>query len=199
MKKTIATILSLFIFFIAFAQEKPEGLFINSKAPDFKAKDQNGNEVNMKDLRKKGNVVVVFYRGNWCPYCSKYIKKLQDSLEVIKSAGAQLVLITPEAEQGIDSTVAKTGATFPIIYDKDMKIANGYKVAFKVDEKTVGRYKNFGVDLLKTNAQTKDAYLPVPAVYIVNTDGAVLFRFFEEDYKKRLAVSDILQALKGGK
>jgi peroxiredoxin len=197
MKKAIATVFSFFIFLSVFAQDRPEGLFINSKAPDFKAKDQNGNEIVFKDLRKKGNVVVVFYRGNWCPYCSKYLKKLQDSLDIIRSKGAQVIAITAEAEEGIDSTISKTGASFPIIYDKDMKIANGYKVAFKVEEKVVTRYKNSNpsIDLLKINNQLKDVYLPVPAIYIVNTEGSVIFRYFEEDYKKRAAVKDILNAL----
>ena len=95
MKKALATVLSLFVLLMAFAQEKPEGLFINSKAFDFKAKDQNGVEVNLKDLRKKGNVVVVFYRGAWCPYCTRYVKRLQDSLDLIRARGAQLVVITP--------------------------------------------------------------------------------------------------------
>lgn len=195
MKKLLVTIFSFFILHSAFAQEKPEGLFINSKAPEIKAKDQNGNDVILKDLRKKGNVVVVFYRGNWCPYCSRYLKKLQDSLDFIRAKGAQLIVITPEAEEGVDSSAAKSGAQFPIISDKDMKIANGYKVAFKVDEKTLGRYKMSGIDLLKNNNQSKDAYLPVPAVYIVNTEGSIKFRYFEEDYKKRLTIKDLLKAL----
>lgn len=196
MKKIIATILAAFVVFTAFAQDKPEGLFINSKAPDFKAVDQNGKEVNFKDLRKKGNVVVVFYRGNWCPYCNRHLRKLQDSLEQIVAKGAQVIAITPESAEGIDSTIAKTGVTFPVISDKDMKISKGYKVSFKVDDRTVGRYKNAGIDLLKNNNQTKEAYLPVPAVYIVDTDGSVIFRFFEEDYKRRPTVKDILAELK---
>jgi len=195
MKKLLVTIFSFFILHSAFAQEKPEGLFINSKAPEIKAKDQNGNDVILKDLRKKGNVVVVFYRGNWCPYCSRYLKKLQDSLDFIRAKGAQLIVITPEADEGVDSSAAKSGAQFPIISDKDMKIANGYKVAFKVDEKTLGRYKMSGIDLLKNNNQSKDAYLPVPAVYIVNTEGSIKFRYFEEDYKKRLTIKDLLKEL----
>ena len=195
MKRTIFSFLACFSFALAFSQEKPEGLFINSKAPDFKAKDQDGNEVNLKDLRKKGNVVVVFYRGSWCPFCSRYMKRLQDSLEFIKAKGAQVVMITPQGDEGIDSAVAKSGATFPVLYDKDMKISNNYKVAFKVDERTLGRYKNAGIDLLETNHQKKDAYLPVPAVYIVNKEGSVTYRFFEEDYKKRLSVAEILRLL----
>ncbi|MFL5740006.1 MAG: peroxiredoxin-like family protein [Flavisolibacter sp.] len=195
MKNLLAAILSIFVLTTASAQDKPEGLFINSKAPDFKAKDQTGADVSLKELRKKGNVVVVFYRGNWCPYCNRYLKHLQDSLELIKGKGAQIVAITPEAAEAIDTTVAHTGASFPIIYDKDMKIANGYKVAFQVDDKTLGRYKNAGIDLLKTNNQVKDAYLPVPAVYVVNKEGSVTFRYFEEDYRKRLSVKELLKAL----
>jgi peroxiredoxin len=195
MKRIIATLAFLLSLTLVQAQDKPEGLFINSKAPDFKAKDQNGNEVSLKDMRKKGNVVVVFYRGNWCPFCNRYLKKLQDSLEFITAKGAQVVAISPEGDEGIDSMAAHTGATFPLIYDKDMKIGKNYKVMYRVDDRTVGRYKNAGIDLLKNNNQTKDAYLPVPAVYIVNTEGSVTFRFFDEDYKTRVSVKEILKAL----
>jgi len=195
MKQLLVSLAVLLFFSVIHAQDKPEGLFINSKAPDFKAKDQNGNEVSLKDMRKKGNVVVVFYRGNWCPFCNRYLKKLQDSLELITAKGAQVVAISPEGDEGVDSMAAHTGATFPLISDKDMKIGKNYKVMYRVDERTLGRYKNAGIDLLKNNNQTKDAYLPVPAVYIVNTEGSVTYRFFDEDYKKRLSVKEILAAL----
>jgi peroxiredoxin len=194
MKKIIFSFLSLLFVLAATAQQKPEGLFINSKAADFKAQDQNGNEVNLKDLRKKGPVVVIFYRGYWCPYCNKELKRLNDSLQLITAKGATLIAITPEGKEGIDSTVAKTGATFSIISDEGMKISNSYGVTYKVDDKLVSRYKNFGVDLLKNNNQ-KEAMLPVPAVYVINRDGAVTFRYFDEDYRKRISVKEILGAL----
>lgn len=198
MKRTFATIISFFIFYAVSAQEKPEGLFINSKVPDFKAQDQNGNEVVFKDLRKRGNVVVVFTRGSWSPYCNKFLKHLQDSLLLIAGKHAQVIAITPESHNGIDSVVAKTGVAFPIIYDSAMKITNAYHGSFRVDEKTLVRYKNSNpsIDLLKINNQRKDAYLPVTAVYIVNNEGSVTYRYFDEDYKKRVSVKEILQALK---
>lgn len=198
MKRIRITFFSFFIFHFAFAQEKPEGLFINSKVPDFKAQDQNGNEIVFKDLRKKGNVVVVFTRGSWCPYCNKFLKKLQDSLLYIAQKHAQVIVITPESHGGIDSVIEKTGARFPIIYDSAMKITNAYNGSYKVDEKTLVRYKNSNpsIDLLKINNQRKDAYLPITAVYIVNNEGSVTYRYFDEDYKKRVSVKEILQALK---
>ncbi len=181
---------------VSTAQEKPEGLFINSKAPDFKLKDQNGMEVNLKDLRKKGPVVVLFYRGNWCPYCNKELKRFQDSLQLITGKGATLVAITPEASEGVAKTIEKTGATFPILYDADLKVSKGYAVTYDVDEKITARYKNFGNDLLEINKQKGKAVLPVPAVYVINRDGAVTYRFFDADYKKRPSVKEILDELK---
>ncbi|WP_066401792.1 peroxiredoxin-like family protein [Flavisolibacter tropicus] len=195
MKKFLALAFLVFNFTIVNAQDKPEGLFINSKAPDFKGKDQNGKEISLKDLRKKGPVVVVFYRGNWCPYCNKELKRMQDSLQLLTDKSAQVVAISPEKGEGITKTVEKTGATFSILHDEDMKIAKGYGVAYQVDEKTQQRYKSFGNDLLEINGQKERAYLPVPAVYIVNRDGTITFRYFEEDYRKRVLVKDLLNNL----
>lgn len=194
MKNLLTAFLALLIVSSSFAQEKAEGLFINSKIPDFRAKDQNGNAFNLKDLRKKGNVVVVFYRGNWSPFCMRFLHKLQDSLSLITNKHASLVAITPEAQEGIDSTVKKTGATFPIIFDEDMKITNSCQGIVKMDDRTVSRLKNSGVDILALNHQ-KEATLPVPAVYILNTEGSVTFRYFEEDPRKRVSVAEIVKNL----
>lgn len=195
MKKLLAVLFTVFIVVATFAQDKPEGLFINSKAADFKLKDQSGNEIILKDLRKKGPVVVLFYRGNWSPYCMKELKRFQDSLSLITAKGGSVVAITPEGREGIDSSVAKTGATFPIIYDAEMKLAKAYGVAFKVDDKALARYKNAGTDLLKLNGQ-KEAMLPVPAVYILNKEGSVTYRYFNEDYRKLVSVKEVLDNLK---
>jgi peroxiredoxin len=180
------------------AQEKPEGLFINSKAPDFKGKDQSGNDVVLKDLRKKGPVVIIFYRGYWCPYCNKELQKLEDSLQLIKEKGGQLIAITPEKQEGITKTIEKTKASYPIIADDELKIMKAYDVAYQVDTKTIDRYKMASIDLAANNGQKPDAvYLPVPAVYIIGKDGEIKYRFFEEDYKKQASVKDILNNLVG--
>jgi peroxiredoxin len=181
-----------------FGQEKPEGLFINSKAPDFKSKDQNGNEIALKDLRKKSPVVLVFYRGYWCPYCNKELQRLQDSLQLITDGGAQLVAVTLEKQEGIAKTMEKTKASFPILSDEEMKIMKAYDVVYQVDEKTIARYKMASIDLAANNGQKPDAvYLPIPAVYVINKQGEITYRYFESDYRKRPYVKEILENLKG--
>jgi peroxiredoxin len=180
------------------AQEKPEGLFINSKAPDFKAKDQNGNEIVLKDLRKKGPVVLIFYRGYWCPYCNKELQKLEDSLQSIKDKGAQVIAITPEKQEGIAKTIEKSRVTYSIISDEELKIMRAYRVAFQVDGKSLARYKMADIDLAANNGHKPDAvYLPVPAVYVINKDGEVAYRFFDADYRNQAPVAEIIKNLVG--
>jgi peroxiredoxin len=193
--KKLLFFFALLLSFAVNAQEKPEGLFLNSKAPEFRVKDQSGVFVSLKELRKKGPVVLVFYRGSWCPYCMKELKSLQDSLSLLKDKNAQVVAVTPEASEGISKTLEKTGAVFPVLYDEEAKIAKAYGVAYTLDEKTNTRYKSFGTDLLKINNQKITPVLPVPAVYIINRDGQVTYRYFDENYRKRPTVAELLKNL----
>ncbi len=196
MKRLCFLLAITFFSLIANAQEKPEGLFINSKAPDFKADDQYGNTVRLKDILKDSLVVLVFYRGQWCPYCNKHLKKLEDSLQLIKDRGAKLIAVTPEKPENISKIIEKTGAGYSVLYDKDLKIMKAYEVAYEVDERTVTRYRNADIDLLAANGQKDKAYLPVPAVYIISKEGTIVYRYFEPDYKKRASVQEILEQLK---
>lgn len=196
LKLTLAPLLILSL--TLFGQEKPEGLFINSKAPDFKSKDQNGNEISLKDIRKKNAVVLVFYRGYWCPYCNRQLQKLEDSLQLIRDKGAELIAVTPEKQEGVAKTLEKTKATYPIISDDELKIMKAYDVAYQVDDKTVARYKMASIDLAANNGEKANAvYLPVPAVYVINKQGEITYRYFEPDYKKQPSVREILDNLNG--
>jgi peroxiredoxin len=194
MKKVFFIGIFLSVITSLVAQEAPEGLFIASKAPDFTAKDQNGNEVRLKDLLKKGKVVVVFYRGQWCPYCNKELARLQDSLQLIKDKGASLVAISPELPENVSKTIEKTKAEYPVIYDEGLKIMKAYDVEFEVQENVITRYRNAGIDLEKSNGKNGN-FLPVPAVYIVDKEFRVTYRFFDMDYKKRPSVKELLQNL----
>lgn len=194
MKKILGIFCFSLIAYTSFAQEAPEGLFIDSKAPDFRAKDQNGNEVRLKDLLKQGKVVLVFYRGQWCPYCNKELARLQDSLQLIKDKGATLVAVTPEQPENVAKTVEKTKAEYSILYDEGLKIMKAYDVEFEVPENTLTRYRNAGLDIEKNNG-ANGKYLPVPAVYIIDQESTIIYRFFNTDYKKRPSVQELLDNL----
>ena len=185
----------LFSFYAAIAQEAPEGLFLNSKAPDFKGTDQQGKTVRLRDQLKKGKVVLVFYRGEWCPSCNKYLGQLNDSLAAIVAAGGNVIAITPETTASVGKTVEKTKASFPIVSDEGLKIMKAYDVEFEVPENTLTRYRNSGIDLTESNGKNGN-FLPVPATYVIDQESSIIYRFFNQDYKKRPSIAEILAVLK---
>lgn len=177
------------------AQEAPEGLFIHSKAPDFKATSQYKSEVRLRDLVKKGKVVLVFYRGQWSPYCNRYLKRLQDSLQFITEKGATVIAVSPEKPENIALTVEKTKAEFSILHDEGLKIMKAYDVDYEVPENTLKQLKNTGIDLSENNGKNGN-FLPITATYIIDKESTVIYRFFDKDYKKSPSVKDILNNLK---
>jgi peroxiredoxin len=194
MKTLKIIIVNLLLSIAVIAQTTPQGIKVNDKAPNFIAKDQSGKKVSLKNELKNGSVVLVFYRGQWCPYCNKQLKALQDSLSLIKEKGATLMAISPEKPANIAKTVEKTTATYAVLFDDRLKIMKSYDVAFSVDSTTIEKYKTYGIDFYDANG-SNGATLPVPAVYIINKDGIIIFKHFDPDYRKRVTVKEILSYL----
>jgi peroxiredoxin len=193
-KVFLLLILTLSVNFL-FAQEAPEGLFLNSKAPDFKGKDQHGNELRLKDLLKKSQVILVFYQGEWSPYCTKYLQRLEDSLQLIKEKGATVIAVSPEQPESIAKTIDKTKAEYPVLHDTALKIMKKYEVEFEVSENSLKRYRNGGIKLDEVNGKNGN-FLPVPATYIIDKEGYITYRFFNLDNKKRPFVKELLDNIK---
>jgi len=177
-----------------YAQTYPVGLNVNDAAPDFTATNQLGKKINLKKQLKKGDVVLMFYRGQWCQYCNKQLAQMEDSIALIKGKGATVLAITPESPENISLTVRKTNANYSLIYDEGLKIMNAYKVAYQEDDKALKAYKGYGIDLLEANGNN-GANLPVPAVYIINKQGKITYRFFDVNYTKRSSIKEILAHL----
>ncbi len=185
-----------FLFSVSlFAQaQKPEPLFIGDKAPNFLALDQFENRVSLKDQLKNGPVVLVFYRGQWCPHCNRHMSQIQDSLQLILDAGASVIAITPEKGEKIKKTMQKTGADFSIVYDENHRIMDKYHVTFKLSGWKRFVYGIAGININKASGN-KDSALPVPATYIITKDGTIFSSHFNEDYTERMPVVDMLQVL----
>jgi peroxiredoxin len=191
MKKIFAFVLMCSTFSI-FAQEKPTAMKVGDKAPNFAAKDHSGKMINLKDLTKKGKVVVMFYRGAWCPYCNKYMSQLEANLPEFSAKNTMVIAITPEPEESISKAVEKSKSTFSVIYDKDRSIMKNWKVAYSMSDDMKTKYKGYGLDLEK---QQGDWMLPVPATYVIGKDGKIEFVHFDENYQKRAEVTEILKVL----
>jgi peroxiredoxin len=192
MKKYIVIVAFIALTLQVMAQT---GLKNGAKAPEFIATDNSGKTLDLKALLKSHKAVVLFfYRGQWCPYCNKQIKQLQDSLQLLTAKGAYVIGVTPETSENIGKTIDKTHASFSIIQDSGYKIMKAYDVNYKVDDTMNAKLKNYGVNLEKNNGNT-DHVLPVPATYVIDQSGKIIFVQFDKDYTKRASIGSILNAL----
>jgi len=171
----------------------PLGLKAGDKAPDFTGYDQKGKQVELKKLLEKGPVVLFFYRGKWCPVCSRYLNHYQDSLNIIIDQGFNVVAITPESIENVEQTVAVHNISFTVIYDCQENIMKDYDVMFNVTKAYQDKIlSSLSTDIAKNNGRDA-ARLPVPATYIINKEGIIVAVQFDPNYQNRASVKWIIR------
>ena len=176
------------------AQDASKALKVGDKAKDFTLKNAQGKQVRLYSLLEKGNVVLTWYRGGWCPYCNLALKQLQDALPEITAEGAVLVALTPELPDSSLSTKEKHQLKFEVLTDLNNEVARTYGLVFKLDEATATRYEQ-GFQLSVYNGN-HSAELPMPATYVIDKKGIIRYAFVEADYRLRADPKVIVGELK---
>lgn len=169
-----------------------EGLKVGEKIENFSAQNSDGDTITLQSLLAKGPLVIVFYRGHWCPICNKHLKELEANLEKVYDKGAQLIAVSPENSEYLKKTADKTNASFTLLYDEDYKISDQFKLTFKPDNLSRAMYNNVLGGELKKAHSDESQQLPIPATYILNKDGIIVWRHFDPDYKKRSKIENII-------
>ncbi len=164
------------------------------KIPSFALPNAKGNPLSSDDLLKQAPLVISFYRGGWCPYCSLELRALQHALHDIHQAGGQLVAISPELPDNSYSTSEKNSLIFEVLSDVGNKIAKKFGIVFSLAEDLRPVYKDLGIDLPSVNGD--ESYeLPFPATYVVDKEGTILLANVDPDYTNRLDPSEIIELL----
>lgn len=202
MKKPAALIpllaLSLVFTFSASAQDsyaeeatdvKP--VLTGTTIPNATVKTVDGKSVNIKDLISKKPTVLIFYRGGWCPYCNAHLAELQKAEQRLVDIGYQILAVSPDRPKKLKESINKHDLEYTLLSDSPMNLSKAFGLAYKVDEKTVTRYKENGMDLEESSGYDHHL-LPVPAVYLVNPDGLITFQYVNPDYKTRIN-ADVLK------
>lgn len=174
----------------------PAGLKVGDAAPaDAALIDIDGKPVKLKDLWKDGPVVITFYRGGWCPFCTRALSGWVKKLDDLKAAGGTFVAITPETPDEVKTTKEKSDLSATVLVDDKSEAGKGFKVHFELDDDTRAKYKGFGVDLEKRN-QNKKWELDAPATFVIDSAGIVRYVFADWDYKKRADPDKVIAAVK---
>ncbi|WP_282036831.1 peroxiredoxin-like family protein [Saccharicrinis aurantiacus] len=198
--KTLSLIAAILLSINIYSQEKikaidAKGIDIGSYINNFKATTDKGELFSLNDALKDGPVVIIFYRGFWCPVCNKHLAAMQDSLHLIADRGAQLIAISPEKPEYLNIMKDKTGAKFTLLHDENYEISDTFGVTFTPSKTTRTIYNiALGAKLKETHSDESEQ-LPIPATYIINTDGTIIWRHIDPYYKNRANVKDILNNL----
>lgn len=166
-----------------------------NKIPEFTLPTIHGKMVSSKDLLKKGPLVISFTRGSWCPYCNLEIAALQKVYPEIKKLRANLISISPSRAEKYSEMETKHSLTFDLLSDEGNKVAKKFGLVFELDEKLKPLYKQWGIDIPGHNGD-ESFELPVPATYIVNQSGEIVYSYVNPDYTKRAEPSEIVSFLK---
>lgn len=169
-------------------------LQVGADFPDFSLADADNETRSLGEFLKTGPLVISFYRGAWCPYCNLEINALQQRLAEITAAGAQLIAISPQTPDRSSDQCTKSRLTFEVLSDIENKLARQCGLVFTLPESLRPIYSAWEIDIPGHNGD-QSFELPIPATYIVDTDGKVRFAFTDMDYTRRLEPDIIIEQL----
>ena len=165
------------------------------RAPDFELPDARGGSVRLAGLRSDGPVVLVFYRGAWCPYCNLQLRAFQAALADIHAAGAALVAISPQTPDNSLTLAEQAELAFPVLSDVGNAVARSYGLVYALGAGDRELHSGVGIDLAAFNGE--DSWeLPAPAVFVVDGDGTIRYASVAGDYRWRVGPDEVLAALR---
>ncbi len=163
-------------------------------APAFQVFDTDGKPVAFDPESLEQPVIITFYRGGWCPYCNLHLAELRRIESELTAMGFALWFISADRPEVL-ADGADGQAEYRLLSDASLAAAQAFDIAFRVDDETVARYRDYGIDLEAASGHDHHG-LPVPATFLVGADGTIQFSFVNPDYTVRLAPEVLLAAAK---
>ena len=170
-------------------------LGLGSVLPALSLPDANGKPVDLRALNASGPLVIVFYRGGWCPYCNLELREWQRLLPQLRALGATLVAISPQTPDNSLSTSEKNELAFSVLSDSRLAAAQAFGIAFTLNAELVALYSQVGNDLPTLNGNGQWV-LPLPATYVIDRDGVIAYAHAQADYRLRAEPQDVLDQLR---
>jgi peroxiredoxin len=165
---------------------------VGAKIPDFQLQDHDGKNLSSADLLAKGNLVICFIRGRWCPFCVAQMEAMNLILPEVTQAGATLVAISPQTVQQTFFMRDQHKLRFPLLSDAGNKVARQFGLTYRVPEEQEAIYRKAFVNLPFVNGDASWE-LPIPATIVIDRDGTVLYASANEDYTDRPEPTDVVR------
>lgn len=165
------------------------------KARSFSLKSSQGKTINSDNLLGEyDKIILVFFRGDWCPYCNLELRALQEALSRIENKKAKLIAASPQKQEYSSDMREKNQLSFDILFDKDNTLANQFGISFNFQDFVVPYYLQLGIDLNVHNGNNQNA-LPIPAVFVIDKDYNITYSFVDADYTNRVDIEELIKNL----
>jgi peroxiredoxin len=171
---------------------------VGEPMPSFLLPDERGRLVGLEDLLGEGPVAIAFHRGYWCPYCRININALARAAAEIAPERRHIAAVVPDRQKYTAWLKSDAKVPFPILSDMDNGYAMSLDLAFWVGDELKQSMVSCGWDPAVSQG-IENWVLPIPATFIVGTDGIVTARFVDPDYRMRMAIEDMIAALRSAK
>ncbi|UTA48391.1 peroxiredoxin family protein [Simiduia sp. 21SJ11W-1] len=173
------------------------GLAVGTAVPAFKASAHTGEPVSQKDLLAAGKpLLVIFYRGGWCPYCNLQIRQLTEAYNQFAKRNVELVLISADKVDGAALAQRRYEIPFPVLADPELSAHEAFNVVMTLSPELVETYKGYGIDVEQWSGKTHHKFA-LASAFIVNPQGKVQWAHVSEDYKSRPSVPQLLGVIDG--
>lgn len=175
------------------APDKVQPILLSLKMPDANVQSLQGKAISLSAVAAGKPMILVFYRGGWCPYCNVQLSDLRLIQKQTDALGYQMVGISPDTPKELNLTLDKQKLQYTLISDSKANAMRAFGIAYRLDDKTVEKYKQYDIDLERSSGE-KHHGLPVPSVFIIDAQGIVQFSYINPDYKARVPSSVVLAA-----
>jgi len=169
-------------------------LNVGDKFPNFALPNRRGYFVQLSDLLARGPLVVTFYRGQWCPFCSATVEAMAAETPVITAMRATVIGITPEIDQQSFCAGRKHDLNFEMLCDLDSGLALECGILFRLTDEVIQMYLDEGLDLNHIYGNGS-CFLPVPASYVIQRDGTITHAFMDADFRYRADPKELVRAV----
>lgn len=174
---------------------KRSGIGAGDMAPDFTLPDADGRQMALTTLLEDGPVVLVFYRGGWCPYCNLQLRAYQAALPEMAEFGARLVAVSPELPDNTLVTSKANALSFPVLSDVGNHVAQAYGLVYTLPVEIQDALRSSNKILPSYNGD--DSWqLPIPASFVIGADKTIGAAYHDVDYRSRPSPETILSALR---
>ena len=165
-----------------------------SLTTDFELADRNGKLVRSSDLLAEGPLIVIFFRGRWCPYCIATVEAWQRFLPEMQKHHASLLAISPQTIKQNNLMAEQHRLSFPVLSDPGNRVAKRFGVAYQLPHDLQELNRRIFVNLEFINGD-KSWELPMPSTFLVASDRQILFAEAHPDYTQRTEPQRVLNHL----